>query len=302
MAVPYDYYRIFYYVAKYRSFTRAAGALQSNQPNVTRTINRLEEELGCRLFQRSRQGVTLTPEGEKLFAHVQIVQEQLQAAEYELSASRSLSSGSISIGTSETALHGLLLPVLRRFHLRYPGVRIQVTNDSTPQAVKTVRSGLVDLAVVATPCPGISKPLAERPLCSFEDILVAGPDQAGLAKEPMTLARLAELPMVSLAPSSSTYTYFSQIFAQQGLAFHPDILVTTTDQVLPMVRYGMGLGFIPELFAREALRSGEVVRLRLAEPIPPRQISLIRDKSRPPSIAVIELERMLCAQSALDCL
>ena len=143
MSIPYDYYRIFYYVARYQSLTRAAHALQSNQPNVTRTINALERELGCRLFQRSHRGVTLTPEGEKLFAHVQIMQEQLQAAEYELAGSRSLQSGSVSIGASETALHGLLLPVLRRFRQQHPGVRFQITNHSSPQGVAALRAGLV---------------------------------------------------------------------------------------------------------------------------------------------------------------
>lgn len=115
MSVPYDYYRIFYYVAKYSSFTQAAAALHGSQPNITRTINLLEQELGCRLFERSHRGVTLTPEGERLYAHVQIMQEQMQAAEYELASRRSLHSGQIAIGASETALHGLLLPVLRDF-------------------------------------------------------------------------------------------------------------------------------------------------------------------------------------------
>ena len=83
MPVPYDYYRIFYYVAQYRSFTRAAEVLHGSQPNITRTINLLEQELGCRLFERSHRGVALTPEGGQLFAHVQIMQEQMQAAEDE---------------------------------------------------------------------------------------------------------------------------------------------------------------------------------------------------------------------------
>ena len=61
MNVNYEYYRIFYYVAKYKSFTKAANVLYANQPNITRTINRLESELGCRLFERTHQGVTLTP-------------------------------------------------------------------------------------------------------------------------------------------------------------------------------------------------------------------------------------------------
>ena len=77
MAVPYDYYRIIYHVAQQHSFTRAAAVLGNNQPNVTRCMNNLEQELGCRLFLRSNRGITLTPEGEKLFAHVRLAYDQL---------------------------------------------------------------------------------------------------------------------------------------------------------------------------------------------------------------------------------
>ena len=58
MAVPYDYYRIFYHVAQQSSFTRAAAVLGNNQPNVTRCMNNLEQELGCSLFQRGFSGIT----------------------------------------------------------------------------------------------------------------------------------------------------------------------------------------------------------------------------------------------------
>ena len=53
MAVPYDYYRIFYYVAQHKSFTKAAEALGNNQPNITRCMNNLEQDLGCKLFVRT---------------------------------------------------------------------------------------------------------------------------------------------------------------------------------------------------------------------------------------------------------
>ena len=295
MCIPYDYYRIFYYVARYQSLTRAAHALQSNQPNVTRTINALERELGCRLFQRSHRGVTLTPEGEKLFAHVQIMQEQLQAAEYELAGSRSLQSGSVSIGASETALHGLLLPVLRRFRQQHPGVRFQITNHSSPQAVAALRAGLVELAVVCTPCDEISKPLVEIPLRPTQDVLVAGPEYADLAARPLTLQEVADLSLVCLGPGSSTYTFFGQLFAQQGLTLSPDIQAATADQILPMVRYGLGLGFVPMELARGPLEKGEVIQLSLDQPIPARWISLVKDKSRPLSVAALELEKTLRA-------
>ena len=66
MYISFDYYRAFYYVAKYGSISQAAEALMNNQPNVSRTIKNLESELNCTLFVRSRKGVELTPEGEML--------------------------------------------------------------------------------------------------------------------------------------------------------------------------------------------------------------------------------------------
>lgn len=65
MNVNFEYYKIFYYVAKYKNFTKAAHALNNSQPNVTRAMNCLEQELHCILFVRTNRGVYLTPEGRK---------------------------------------------------------------------------------------------------------------------------------------------------------------------------------------------------------------------------------------------
>lgn len=84
MNISYEYYRVFYYAARCGSITRAASMLESNQPNVTRIIKTLEQNLGCALFVRSHNGVVLTPEEEKLYDHVKIAVENIQAAEEEL--------------------------------------------------------------------------------------------------------------------------------------------------------------------------------------------------------------------------
>lgn len=65
MIVSYDAYRVFYTVARFGSFTKAASVLLASQPNLTRTIRNLESALGCTLFVRSNRGVSLTPEGAK---------------------------------------------------------------------------------------------------------------------------------------------------------------------------------------------------------------------------------------------
>ena len=84
MDISYDYYRTFYYVAKYKSFTGAAEALLNSQPNITRTMKKLEKELGCTLFVRQRHGIALTPEGEKLYAHISVAFEHISYGEQEI--------------------------------------------------------------------------------------------------------------------------------------------------------------------------------------------------------------------------
>ena len=93
MYVDWEYYKIFYYVAKYQNFTKAARVLGNNQPNITHSMNRLESQLNCVLFIRSNRGVTLTPEGEMLYSRIASAAVQIQDAEEELSASATLEHG-----------------------------------------------------------------------------------------------------------------------------------------------------------------------------------------------------------------
>lgn len=292
MSVTYDYYRIFYYVARYQSFTKAARVLMNSQPNITRAMNLLEQELGCRLFLRSHRGVTLTPEGELLYAHVRIAQEQLEAGEAELHSAQALQHGQISIGASEIALQELLLPVLRTFHRTYPNIHIRISSHATPPAIESVKQGLAEFAVVTSPF-NTPKPLTELPLLQFQEILVAGPQFAHLANRPVDFTELDHYPIISLVQNTSTYPFYDRLYAAHQMVFQPDIEAAVTDQILPLVKYDLGLGFLPESFAREALRKKEVFEVKLTEKIPPRHISLVGDKNRPQSAAAKELIRML---------
>lgn len=135
-----DYYRIFYYVAKYKSFSKAARMLDNNQPNITRCMNILESELDCKLLNRSHKGITLTPEGNTLYSHVSIAMKQLEDAENAIIKSKSLSGGTICIGVSEIALRIFLLKKLEKFTELFPDVKIKLTNHSTNQAVNALKS------------------------------------------------------------------------------------------------------------------------------------------------------------------
>ena len=149
--VSYDYYRIFYYVGSCRSFTQAARMLGSNQPNVSRAMNSLEAELGCKLMHRGKRGITLTQVGQKLYEHVSIAYEQLSFGERELQKDVNMETGHVTIAASENALRLVLLPVLRDFKKNFPEISISISNHSTPRALKALRDGLADIALVTTP-------------------------------------------------------------------------------------------------------------------------------------------------------
>ncbi len=264
MAVNFEYYRIFYYVAKYRSMTQAAAALMSSQPNVTRVINNLENELGCRLIIRNNRGITLTAEGEQLYKHAAIAFEQLQRGEAELSQNAGLQSGILYIGASETALHGLLLPILRQFHETYPAVRLKIFNYTTPQAISALKSGQIDFAVVTSPAK-VSGSLQEIKLKTIHEILIASSSFSSLANKKLHLKELTQYPLISLAQNTRTYELYNKFYLDHGLEWEPDIEIATSDLILPMVKNSLGLGFIPAEFAQEALSKGEIIEIQLVE-------------------------------------
>ena len=280
MYVDWDYYKIFYYVAKYQNFTKAARVLGSNQPNVTHTMNRLEEQLGCVLFIRSNRGVTLTPEGELLYARVSSAAVQIQEAEEELSASATLEHGSISISATETALNIYLSDKLRAFHEDFPRIRLRISNHSTPQAVQAVRNGEVDFAVVSTPAE-VDAPLNMVELEPFREILVGGRTFTALASQTLSLKELSAYPLISLSEESMTRAFYRQFFLEHDAVLRPDTEAATTDQMLTLVRSELGLAFVPEPMTRNALKSREIVQLTLKEEIPARSVCLVYDRHRP---------------------
>ncbi len=291
MYISFDYYRIFYYVAKYGSISQAAEALMNNQPNISRTIKNLESELNCRLFVRSRKGVELTQEGEKLFSHVSAAVEQIQYGEEELCLERSLAKGVVTIGASEIALRCFLLPVLKDFRQKYPGVRIRVLNHSTPQAISALKHGLVDLAVVTTPTSD-AESIVYREICEVHEIPVCGTAFSELAGRQITLAELTKYPLISLFKQTKTYEIYSEWFRQNDCVFSPDIEATTADMILPMVINNLGIGFVPEQFLDNFL-SKELILLDVRETVPVRKICLLKRKNQSMSAAGREMERMI---------
>lgn len=292
MYISYDYYRIFYYVAKYGNITQAAKLLLNNQPNLTRSIKNLENELGCPLFLRSHRGMKLTPEGERLYNHIRIAFEHIEAGEAELTESRNMQTGTVYIAASEVALHCLLLPVLKKYKMLYPGIHIKISNHSTPQAIAALRDGTADIAVVTTPTIR-SASLTQTKIKPINEVAVCSKSFGSLVGRKVALSELLDYPIISLGASTKSFEFYSQFFTSHSLPYQPDIEASTADQILPMVEADLGIGFVPEEFL--ANKKGVYV-IDLKEKIPERSVALIKRKDQSLGMASKELERMILEQ------
>ena len=209
---------------------------------------------------------------------------------------RTLQSGSIRIGASEIALHRVLLPVLERFRKEYPAIRLQIINSNSQQAAAALKAGKVDFAILTLPV-ALGEDFQQTPIAAFQEVPVCAASLAETVRSAKTLADLAAVPLISLCSGTSTHTLYSNWFQTHGLSFVPDIEAATADQILPLVRSGLGIGFLPKETAEEAAESGEIKILDLPEQPPERIICLVKRKDVPLSIAAEKLEQMLLIDS-----
>lgn len=292
MDINFEYYKIFYYVAKYENITKAAAALGSNQPNITRIMKLLESQLGCRLLVRGARGISLTEEGELLYSHVEIAYKQLLGAQEELYRQGSISGGTVEIGVTETALHLFLLNALQHFRLEFPDIKIKIHNHTTPETIRKLISGNLDFAVVTDPFD-VSKTVSCYKIMDFDEVLVGGTHYRTLSENVLELKDLRYHSLIGLGRESVTYRLYKDFFIEHGVDYEPDMEVATSDLMLPLIENNFGIGFVPEALALPLLEHGKLVRMQINCRIPKRSIQMIADRGCGKSLAASTLYKFL---------
>lgn len=279
MNVNYEYYKVFYYVGRYRNITKAAQALGSSQPNVTRVIKLLENELGCQLLLRSNKGIALTERGELMYERVAAAFFQIQAAEDELSRAGGQTEGTIILGTTETALHLVLFEKLKHFKQQNPRVRFKIHNYSTRDAIRELTRGAIDVSVVTSPFQA-GRHIRSQKLLAFQDVLICGSGYMELTRRKRHLAELADYPWVCLGKNTVTYDMTSDFFLQNGIVLRPDIEVATSDLMVPMIQNNLGIGYVPAQLAQPAVAAGSVFLIPVHEQMAVRKVCALCDTRR----------------------
>ncbi|MDO4296030.1 MAG: LysR family transcriptional regulator [bacterium] len=265
-------YRIFYEVAKTRNISKAAKELFISQPAISKSISKLEDNLGVSLFTRNSRGVQLTQEGELLFEHSKTAFEALSLGEQELKRIQEFNIGHLRIGVSNTLCRYVLLPYLKDFIHQYPHIKISIESQSTAQTLSMLEQQKIDVGLIAQ--PSAVRELSFVPVMNIRDVFIATPQYLENLhlREGKNTSVLETCNMLLLDRNNVTRRYIDNYFQENHLNPSSILEVTSMDLLIEFAKIGLGVGCVIREFVKDDLAMGQLVEIPLEHPVRKRTI------------------------------
>lgn len=284
--------RYFLAVARARNFSRAAEQCHVAQPSLSQQIMKLEDELGERLFERTKRDVALTAAGELFRAHAERVLDEVELARDKVREVRGLVRGRVALGALPTVAPYYLPARLRAFAAKYPGIEVVVHEDTTAQLAAGVLAKEIDLALVSLPVERAGLVAEEF---FDEELLVALPEKHPLAtKRRLVLDDLENEAFILMKEGHCLAGQALTFCRLNGFAPRVSFRSAQIETVLAFVAAGWGVSIVPAMARRRGVAVGGVRYRALAGLT--RSIGVIHRSARPLSHAGRALVEFLRVQ------
>lgn len=259
--------RYFVAVADHLSFTRAAQALHLSQPPLSQQIQALEEDLGVRLFDRTKRRVRLTEPGRLFLDEARKLLAQAESARVTVTQAAAGYGGRLRLGYPvSVAFHRALPRALLEFARLAPGVQVELSEMYTSAQYEALLAGQIDVGFVrAQPAPTVWRRdvLRLREL-DRERLLLAMPAAHPLAsREAVAMRELADTPFVAQPGRYGTTLHDALTTLTNRAGFHPAI-AQEAEQVtglLALVSAGIGVALVPASLQAVKLEAVKLVQL-----------------------------------------
>lgn len=262
--------RYFLKVADHQNFTKASEELGVSQPALSRSVLKLEKELGQPLFERQTRNVLLTDAGRQFRTRAEQILALVEDTRAELTDDGE--TGRVRIGAIPTIAPFFLPHVLRYFRDRYPRAKVVVFEETTDKLLQRCKQGEVDIAILAAPI--LVQYLDTEPLFDEELLLVLPAGHKLTQKRQINLSDLSDYPFVLL---DETHCLSGSIISMcRQRSFQP-VSVEHTSQlatVEELVALGHGVSLIPQM-ARKLDTSDRRVYRSVSRPTPTRSVVLV---------------------------
>ena len=263
-------FRYFVQIAEFGNMTRASKSLHIAQPALSQQMANLESELGTRLFDRSVQGVKMTPAGERLYRHAKSLLKQLDGLHGAVSQESEYPSGRVAIGIPGSTGKVLSAPLLREL-ANFEGILLEIVERPSGELVDLLVRGRLDIAVTVDVQP--RRGITISPLLLEELYVVHRPDDGGVAKS-VRLAEVAKHPLILPSAPSTIRQRVDAAFLDKRLKYQLVAEVGATDMLVQLVIAGLGWTVLPWAAVGEEVQRGRVVGARITGKIMQRELSL----------------------------
>lgn len=272
-------YWIFYTVANAGNISKAAKELYISQPAISKSIQKLEDGLECKLFSRSSRGVVLTDEGRLLYDHVSEAFEALNEGEEKLKRSIELGVGQLKIGVSSTLCKYMLLPYLKEFIHRNPHISISIECQSTNETLKLLDDDKIDIGLIGKPAS--LKTFNFYYLDNIEDIFVTTKDYLrnlsarGVKKSEI----LQNSTLMLLDKGNMTRKYIDDYLQENQIHVKDSIDISNMDLLIDFAKIGVGVACVIKSIVSKELADGTLIEIPLGIPIHKREVGFAYKES-----------------------
>src|SRR5580704_5187793 len=244
--------RYFCAVAAAGSFSRAAEQAHVSQPSLSQQIRKLEDELGARLFDRLGRSVRLTELGKAFLPRANSVLRELEAAKGDVVERKDSVGGPVAVGVIPTVAPYLLPPLLESFTRKFPESHLTVVEEITPVLLERLRTGTIDVAVLALPVRGHEFEATE---ILTEPLFAALPRKHALAqRRTIALRDLRKDPFLLLRDGHCFRD--TAVAACDRARLNPQVVFESGQfsSLLSLVGAGMGVSIVPKMAIEEHSR------------------------------------------------
>lgn len=229
------------------NISEAAAALYTSQPGISKQIKLLEEELGIEIFVRNgKRIVALTEPGKAILDIAQRILHESDNLKQVGQEYQEQDSGHLILATTHTQARYALPPVVKQFIKRYPKVKLGLHQGNPTQIAEQVLNGEADVAI-ATESLMLYEGLVTLPCYEWHHCVVVPPKHPLLDEKKLTLAKLAQYPVITYDFAFSGRGKIDDAFAHAGI--EPNIALTAIDAdvIKTYVELGLGIGILAEL-------------------------------------------------------
>ncbi|PGX23286.1 LysR family transcriptional regulator [Priestia megaterium] len=251
--------RYFKTVAEELHFGRASKKLNMAQPPLSKQIKQLEEELGVKLFDRTRPQIRLTRAGQEFLSRIHSIFDDVETAVRETQKIEQGKKGHLTIGFSVSASYELLPKIIREYQLKYPEVDLDLRELTTVEQVEALRKEEIQVGFLRTP---IDQEMIETQVLHNEKFLIALPeDHPSSVEKVSVLGDLRNESFIMFPRKMGPSNYDEIIALCRNSGFSPNITleVSQIQTIVNLVASGLGIAVLPES-VKIAQRSGVVYR------------------------------------------